>query len=104
MHRNKLRSAHTAAELSDSLFMLPFGMLYKSILFSNYLRRSVGNFNVNFAIIQCSDEINSRQGYVNLPICIGRRVSHLSSVMSWKRSLALTITNRCRPIKYGTRK
>lgn len=43
------------------VFVLRFGMLYKSILFSNYLRRSLENFNVNFAIIQCSDEINSRR-------------------------------------------
>lgn len=41
--------------LSDSLFVLPFGMLYKSILFSNYFRRSTGNFNVNSDIIHCSD-------------------------------------------------
>lgn len=32
------------------------------------------------------------------------RSGHLSSVMTWKRSLTLTITNRCGPIKYGTRK
>lgn len=94
--------ARTLPQLARvSLFVLPFGMLYKSILFSNYMRRWTGNFNVNFAIIQCSDEINSRYRYTNTS---GRWVAHLSSVMTWKRSLALTITNRCRPIKYGTRK
>lgn len=56
--------ARTLPQLARvSLFVLPFGMLYKSILFSNYMRRWTGNFNVNFAIIQCSDEINSRYRY-----------------------------------------
>lgn len=41
------------------VFLLPSGMLYKNILFSNYLWRSERNIDVNFAIIQYSDWINS---------------------------------------------